>query len=155
MLRSAHYRTSPSQASAVPTAGDSAGIPICSPATTNWFRSPCNLVVCFERLYCLSARVPWITFVSSSPFSSPHSHSSVTTRPVRLLLPAAGGSGALPLATQELGPAQADRRLQGVPRLPRLLLSRHPGPARGPQDVTGRGWFQLLMKAAETRPRHT
>lgn len=95
--------------------GDSAGIPICSPPTTNWILSPCNFVVCFERLYCLSARVPWITFVSSSPFSSRQSRSSVTTWPARLLLPAAGGSGALPLATQEMGPAQAEQRLRGAP----------------------------------------
>ena len=91
----------------------------------------------------------------SSPFSSPQSRSSVMTRPVRLLLPAAGGSGALPLATQEMGPAQAEQRLQGVPRLPCLLLSRLPGPAHSPQEVTRRGWFQALMKAAETRTSHT
>lgn len=155
MLCSSYYRTSLSQASVVQRTGDSAGIPIRSPMTTNWILSPCDFVVCFERLYCLSARVPWITFVSSSPFSSPQSRSSVMTRPVRLLLPAAGGSGALPLATQEMGPAQAEQRLRGVPRLPCLLLSRLPGPARGPQEVTGRRWFQALMKAAETRTSHT
>ena len=115
MLCSAYYRTSLSQASVVQRTGDSAGIPICSPPTTNWILSPCNFVVCFERLYCLSARFPWITFVSSSPFSSRQSRSSVTTWPVRLLLPAAGGSGALPLATQEMGPAQAEQRLRGAP----------------------------------------